>query len=52
MSKLLTIVIPAYNSEKTINDALASLDYTYKSYFNVLIVDDGSKSSLKSHIKN
>jgi glycosyltransferase involved in cell wall biosynthesis len=51
MGKLLTIVIPAYNAEATIGNALSSLNYKYSKYFNVLILDDGSKKPLKPFIK-
>jgi glycosyltransferase involved in cell wall biosynthesis len=51
MSKILTIVIPAYNAETTINKTLLSLDYQCGKYFNVLVVDDGSTKPLQTFIQ-
>jgi glycosyltransferase involved in cell wall biosynthesis len=51
MSKVLTIVIPSYNSQMTINAALLSLDYRCGKYFDVLIIDDGGSESLQPYIQ-
>ncbi|MDR0674747.1 MAG: glycosyltransferase family 2 protein [Mycoplasmataceae bacterium] len=51
MSKILTIVIPSYNAEKTINSTLLSLDYQCGKYFNVLIIDDGSAQPIQPYIQ-
>jgi glycosyltransferase involved in cell wall biosynthesis len=51
MSKILTIVIPTYNAEATINNALMSLNYKYQHDFNVLIVDDGGSRPVKKFIQ-
>jgi glycosyltransferase involved in cell wall biosynthesis len=51
MPKLLTIVIPAYNSEMTINATLLSLDYQCGKYFDVLIIDDESTKPLQPYIQ-
>ena len=47
-----TIIIPAYNSSTFINIPLNSLErQTYKSDFEVLIINDGSTDNLKEKIK-
>jgi glycosyltransferase involved in cell wall biosynthesis len=51
MPKLLTIVIPAYNVENVINNALNSLDYARSKDFDVLIVDDGGSKPIKKFIE-
>lgn len=44
MEKLLTIVVPAYNSESTLERCLASLEYDW---LEVIVVDDGSTDKTK-----
>jgi glycosyltransferase involved in cell wall biosynthesis len=51
MSKILTIVIPAYNAQETIIATLLSLDYQFGKYFNVLIIDDGSTKPLQPYLQ-
>jgi glycosyltransferase involved in cell wall biosynthesis len=40
--KILSIIIPAYNSGKWIVKTLESVDYKYQDNFEILVVDDGS----------
>jgi glycosyltransferase involved in cell wall biosynthesis len=51
MPKILTVVIPAYNAETVINNALMSLDYRCGDDFDVLIIDDGSVRPIKKFIQ-
>jgi cellulose synthase/poly-beta-1,6-N-acetylglucosamine synthase-like glycosyltransferase len=51
LSKILTIVIPAYKAETTINNTLESLNYQLGNYFDVLIVDDGNPNPLLPYIQ-
>jgi glycosyltransferase involved in cell wall biosynthesis len=52
MEKLLTIVIPAYNCEKTIEKTVKSIQEQTCDNFKILIVNDGSKDKSLDIIKN
>ena len=45
MSKLVSIIIPCFNSEATIEETLGSLEGNDSKLFEVIIVDDGSNDS-------
>jgi glycosyltransferase involved in cell wall biosynthesis len=49
-SKILSIIIPTYNSSKTIIQALDSFDYTRQDDFEICLIDDGSKEDIKDLI--
>lgn len=48
---LISIVMPAYNAEKTIKDAIQSvINQTYK-HWELLVIDDCSKDSTKEIVQ-
>jgi glycosyltransferase involved in cell wall biosynthesis len=49
-TKLLSIVIPVYNSSKTIDALFETIDFNYHSDFEILVIDDGSVDNLKDKI--
>lgn len=42
MEKLLSIIMPVYNAEKTIEKAIDSILYSSKDFFELILVNDGS----------
>lgn len=50
-NKLITIIIPCYNSSQTIERTLNSIDNQKYKNIEVIIVDDGSKDNLQDTIK-
>jgi glycosyltransferase involved in cell wall biosynthesis len=51
VNKLITFIIPAYNAEETIVAALDSFSFQYSNFFNILIIDDGSKKPLRPYVE-
>ena len=49
---LVSVIIPCYNSEKNIEQALISLEKQSYKYFNVIIINDGSNDNTDYIIKN
>jgi glycosyltransferase involved in cell wall biosynthesis len=49
-TKLLSIVIPVYNSSKTIDALFKTIDFSYRDDFEILVIDDGSLDNLRDKI--
>ena len=53
MRELISVIIPMYNSEKTILNALESVrTQTYKGDFEIIVVDDGSVDDSSALVKD
>jgi glycosyltransferase involved in cell wall biosynthesis len=50
--KILSVIIPAYNSHAFIKNALETLDYKYSDLFDVIIIDDLSPIPLEPEIRD
>jgi glycosyltransferase involved in cell wall biosynthesis len=51
LCKLVSVIVPAYNSKNTISDTINSILNQTHQYFEILIIDNGSTDDLKTFIE-